>query len=489
MVDVDNLKDKKESIESEDSDPESDPDSDLEDDSDEPTQLQSLLLDEYFMATYQECNNLITGEETKSIRDESYICKISISNLKIRKQALFSSFLEHKDRYLQTSITTINDIDLEDDPFKILEHDDNEYILDGICIDNLFEKLKHIRLQKKKLYKSISDETKYTKIKPGNCSNFQDLVHRILYISNVLNQKIQHFKQTPQKRGHIKTINNFDRYILTKKQFQCILMWFMQYIPNYCFNKMLEIDPNYHIKFLFVAAIINQCFLASQINAFDTDRIEFEPMEEIPLTEEQKDEWLIKTSIEYKNQFCYFLNLGSFIIYDKKSIGHLKHILKIGESHSLKNGIKQRFTNHINSKNFMDVTVINIYRSSNPKIMENKLHYKAYSCHLNGKLWNKGIREETELFAFGNMDHILGTLNIATQIEQEQDHLSKEQELRDKISHMTDIIISCRDLVKKKEDLYENLITLDPKKDMVKIIDIKKDIADITESLLHHMDI
>jgi hypothetical protein len=476
MAEVDNLKDKKElleeSVESEEPDEDEsieheetsdDSESDIEaEEAEEPELIDLLLEDEYFMSTYQECTNLINGTESKSVRDETYKCKISPSNLVARKKYLFTSFLDHKETYLQTAITTINNIDLESniDPFKILQHDDNEYILDAVSVDDLFEKLKEIRLQKKKLYKSISDETKYTKTKPGNCTTFQELANRILYISQVVNQKIKYFKQTPQKRGRQKTIQNFDRYVLTKKQFQCVLMWFMQYFPSYCFHKMLEINPNYHIKFLFVSAIINQCIFNTRINSFDTNRIEFEPAEEISSSanEEEKDEWIIKTSTEYKNQFCYVISLGSYIVYDSSSIGHLKQILKIGESHSLKNGIKQRFTNHINSNNFMDVTIINIYRASNPKIMEDKLHYKASPYHLNGKLWNKtGTREETELFAFEQIDNITDLLELAARIESQQDHQSREQALEEKVETATATKQTVIAFSQELKELYKKL--------------------------------
>ncbi len=291
-------------------------------------------------------------------------------------------------------INELDLIELKDNPFTYIKTGVN-YLLDPLKTKQLFEAFISMRFEKYKKYRLSNGRSKRDVcMTQDTCDSFRKLICLICEMCNLDTLHPDWKKpQPPTARG--KKMAALPP--LTSVQFKTILFWFMKYTPSHCLEIAEKMDSELHYE-MWLVLIKYRALVVERSAKFDFGKLKYEE-EEIPDDPFDHMEQIAKSTA---NKFMYILHLCICLIKNK-----VVNVFKIGYTGENVEGLYGRISDHMVSKNYVDLTIVNAYPTINPKTLESGTHIALNKYRVHPDKWLKlqGVSKtkgENEIFAISN---------------------------------------------------------------------------------------
>lgn len=387
-------------------------------------------------------------------------------------------------------INELDLIELKDNPFTYIRTGVN-YLLDPLKTKQLFEAFISMRFEKYKKYKLSNGRYKRDVcMTQDTCDSFRKLICLICEMCS-LNTLHPDWKkpQPPTARG--KKMPALPP--LTFIQFKTVLFWFMKYTPGHCIEIAKSIHPDLYYE-MWLVLIKYRALVVERSIQFDFGKLKYEE-EEIPDDPFDHMEQIAKSTA---NKFMYILHLGVCLIKNK-----VVNIFKIGYTGENVEGLYGRISDHMVSKNYVDLTIVNAYPTINPKTLESGTHIalNKYKIHPDKWLKLQGVSKtkgENEIFAISNYKVIeelysrcfkmVDDLNYPKRIETLSVEKKDLLEAKEKLTHALnekdkETKISMESLNSFHEEKTKLMIQLALTKDKKKQNKLTEEINELTEAI------
>ena len=260
-----------------------------------------------------------------------------------------------------------------------------------------FMKMKHIKFKKSLLIGNKVQKKTLEK----RYDSFSSLVEAILIIA----------QEPLDKNGNT----------LSKDQFEIVLLWFAKYMPKQVYAIIQKIKSSTAIKAKFWRTMLELYELTNLYNDMELE----ECCEEGCENNELED-----IALNTEGRYCYILQIGGVYLRDDEVL----YAFKIGKSIE---DLFDRFRSHYKKKAYPDITIIKIFKCSDPHRLEKALHVHLKQYHVDKNNWMPALpKHENETFLLPSIAILRDVINRANKVVKLQDFETRFHKSEQKVVNL-----------------------------------------------------